>query len=185
MDSQLMALCLRSFNVSRLVKINRLIKNRWILQGVMVAPTKVIAVLFSMLLSVSVLAGDPPIFSPKGDIAVRGTDVVAYFDLPAGKKAVKGSPEFSTKWNGAEWRFSSAENLAKFKKKPEAYAPQYGGYCAFAVSHGFTKSTDPDAWYIEKDKLYLNYSNRVQKKWLKDVPGNIVKADKNWPKVLD
>jgi len=49
------------------------------------------------------------------------------------------------------------------------------------VSKGRTASIDPEAWKIVDGKLYLNYSKGVQKKWEQDVPGNIVKADKNWP----
>lgn len=153
------------------------------------AYVKKVSLLFTALCFLAVsarsIAEDPPVFSKKDNIAVRGADVVAYFDLAPSQPSVKGNSKFSTKWNGATWYFSSENNLKKFTASPKSYAPQYGGYCAFAVSHGFTKSTDPDAWYIEDGKLYLNFSRRVQKKWLKDVPGNIVKADKNWPKVLD
>ena len=85
----------------------------------------------------------------------------------------------------ATWRFSSAANLAAFEADPEAYAPQYGGYCAWAVSQGYTASTDPTAWRIVDGKLYLNYSQGVQRRWEQDIPGNIVKADTNWPKVLE
>jgi len=67
---------------------------------------------------------------------------------------------------------------------PAAYAPQYGGYCAWAVSQGYTASTDPHAWRIVDGKLYLNYSKGVQKRWQQDIPGNIAKGDANWPKVL-
>jgi len=142
------------------------------------------AFFITLFLSQTVLAADAPVFSKKGK-AVRGTDVVAYYDLAEGDKAVKGTDEFTTEWNGTNWYFSSAENKDKFVAEPEKYAPQYGGYCAFAVSHNFTKPTDPDAWKIVDGKLYLNLSKSVQKKWLKDVPGNIGKADKNWPGVLN
>ena len=67
---------------------------------------------------------------------------------------------------------------------PEKYAPQYGGYCAWAVSQGYTASSDPTAWKIVNGKLYLNYSVGVQRKWSEDIPGNIAKADSNWPNVL-
>jgi YHS domain-containing protein len=113
-----------------------------------------------------------------GGLAIRGFDPVAYFQQSA---PVKGSPEFSYQWQGATWLFASAENRDHFQAHPERYAPQYGGYCAYAVSKGRTASIDPDAWKIVEGKLYLNYSKGVQKKWEQDVPGNIVKADRNWP----
>ncbi|MGI9283972.1 MAG: YHS domain-containing (seleno)protein [Pseudomonadales bacterium] len=134
--------------------------------------------------SVSSFAADPQVYSHESKGAIKGTDPVAYFSLTEGTKAVPGREEFSSQWNGATWYFSSQENKASFDANPVMYAPQYGGYCAFAVSHGFTKPTDPNAWKIVDGKLYLNLSKGVQKKWLKDVPGNIAKADSNWPKVL-
>ena len=68
---------------------------------------------------------------------------------------------------------------------PEAYAPQYGGYCAWAVSQGYTAKGDPKYWKVVDGKLYLNYDASVQKNWEKDIPGHIANASKNWPKVLD
>jgi hypothetical protein len=61
----------------------------------------------------------------------------------------------------------------------------YGGYCAWAVSQGYTAKGDPKYWNIVDGRLYLNYDGRVQKDWEKDIPGNISKGDRNWPKVLD
>lgn len=114
-------------------------------------------------------------------LAIRGADPVAYFTEG---KAVKGSGEFEYEWNDATWRFSSQENLALFAENPEQYAPQYGGYCAKAVSEGNLASIDPESWKIVDDKLYLNYSPEVQKQWAEDIPGNIALADNNWSGVL-
>ena len=127
------------------------------------------------------LAKDPVYTSTFSNLAVSGYDPVAYFT--AGKP-VEGSADFETEWNGATWRFASADNLATFEADPEAYAPQYGGYCAWAVSQGYTASTVPEAWRIVDGKLYLNYSLSVQRQWEGDVPGHIAKADGNWPGVL-
>jgi hypothetical protein len=90
-------------------------------------------------------------------------------------------PQFSYQWRDATWLFVTAENRDRFQAEPERYAPQYGGYCAYAVSKGRTASIDPEAWRVVDGKLYLNYSKGVQKKWEQDVLGNIIKADKNWP----
>lgn len=144
-----------------------------------------LSILLLSIFSTVALAADPDIYSHKKKGAIKGADAVAYFSLKEGDKYVKGSDEFTHEWNGATWKFSSQENLDKFSANPEQYAPQYGGYCAFAVSHNFTKPTNPDAWRIVDGKLYLNLSKGVQKKWLKDVPGNIARADKNWPSVLN
>ncbi len=113
--------------------------------------------------------------------ALRGYDPVAYFTHG---RPVEGSERFTHQWQGATWRFASAENRDSFAADPERYAPQYGGYCAWAVSQGYTASTDPEAWRIVDGKLYLNYSKSVQRRWEKDIPGNIGKADRNWPELL-
>jgi YHS domain-containing protein len=115
-----------------------------------------------------------------GGVAIEGTDPVAYF---AEGKAGEGSSDFEHEWMGATWRFVSAENRDRFAADPEKYAPQYGGYCAWAVSQGYTAKIDPEAWSIVDDKLYLNYSKDVQKQWSADVSGNITKGDANWPKI--
>jgi len=134
------------------------------------------------LLAAPVSAKDPVYTGTLSDLAVSGYDPVAYFTEG---KPVEGSSKFEYEWKDATWRFANAKNLETFKADPEAYAPQYGGYCAWAVSQGYTASSDPDAWKIVDKKLYLNYSKDVQKTWQQDVPGNISKADKNWPTVLD
>jgi YHS domain-containing protein len=130
-----------------------------------------------------VLAADKAaIYTPAfSKVAVEGHDPVAYFTA---KKPVKGSEAFTTIYKGAEFRFASAENLAKFKADPAAYAPQYGGYCAWAVAQGYTAKGSAKNWRIVNGKLYLNYNDDIQKKWEKDIPGFITAANGNWPKVL-
>ncbi|MEM8641969.1 MAG: YHS domain-containing (seleno)protein [Cyanobacteria bacterium P01_G01_bin.54] len=120
-------------------------------------------------------------FVDESGYAIRGTDPVAYFTEEA---AVAGSDEFTHTWDDATWRFANAENRDRFAADPEKYAPQYGGFCAWAVSQGNTAPIDPEAWKIVEGKLYLNYDKRIQKRWEKDIPGNIEKANGNWPGVL-
>ncbi len=121
-----------------------------------------------------------PVFQSRG-VAIRGYDSVAYF---AEKRAVKGKNAFQAKWNKATWNFYSAENRDKFLKKPQQYAPQYGGYCAFAVSRNYVAPIDPHAWTVHNNKLYLNYSTGVKTTWLESRDSNIKKGDKNWPNLL-
>jgi YHS domain-containing protein len=129
-----------------------------------------------------VLARDAPVYtSAFSNAAVGGYDAVAFFTE---HKPVKGDRRFTTQWQGAEWRFASTENRDRFVAMPEHYAPQFGGYCAWAVSQGYTASGDPQYWKIVDDKLYLNYDADIQKKWEKDVPGFIAKGQRNWPGVL-
>lgn len=110
--------------------------------------------------------------------AIDGYDAVAYFTEG---QPVEGDKEFSHDWKGATWRFSSAVNRDLFAANPDKYAPQYGGYCAYAVSQGYTASTEPDAWSIVDGKLYLNYSKSVRTRWEQDTAGYIADADTNWP----
>ena len=110
-------------------------------------------------------------------LAIRGYDPVAYFNgAPA-----RGLAEHELTLDGATWRFASAENKAAFEADPARYTPQYGGYCAYAMAQGSLAPIDPEAWDIVDGKLYLNLSKRVQTLWSRDVPGNITKADANWP----
>ncbi|MEL6471046.1 MAG: YHS domain-containing (seleno)protein [Cyanobacteria bacterium J06623_4] len=120
-------------------------------------------------------------FVDDAGLAIRGTDPVAYFTEGA---AISGRPEFAYSWRNATWQFASAENRDLFAANPEQYAPQYGGFCAWAVSEGYTASIDPEAWRIVDGRLYLNYSQGVQRQWEQDIPGNISRADANWPGVL-
>ena len=117
-----------------------------------------------------------------GSVAIEGTDTVAYFTEG---KTVKGSSGFTHQWKGATWRFKNAANRDAFAASPEKYSPQFGGYCAWAVSQGYTAGIDPEAWKVVQGKLYLNYSKGVQSQWVEDIPGNIAKAESNWPGVLD
>lgn len=125
-----------------------------------------------------------PYWYKNGDYAADGADVVAYFSLEKDANGVRGSDEFVTEWNNATWRFASAENKAAFEANPEKYAPQFGGYCAWAVSEGYTAHGDRNAWSIENGKLYMNYNKRIRARWLEDVPGHIARGEANWPNAL-
>ncbi|MFA6961848.1 MAG: YHS domain-containing (seleno)protein [Opitutaceae bacterium] len=137
--------------------------------------------LVCVLCATAVLKAEKPVNTTFLGVAIKGYDPVAYFTVG---KPTKGDSDFSYGWNGAEWRFASAANRDLFKAMPEKYAPQYGGYCAWAVSRGYTAGIEPDAWKIVNNKLYLNYSMKVQAQWLENIPDNIAKADENWPKIL-
>ncbi|MEN8160849.1 MAG: YHS domain-containing (seleno)protein [Myxococcota bacterium] len=114
--------------------------------------------------------------------AVGGYDAVAYFTEG---RPVEGSKAFELEWKGATWRFASRANLEAFRADPTAYAPRYGGYCAYAVAHGGTAPGDPEVWRIVDGKLYLNLNPEISRRWANDIPGFIERADANWPGVLD
>lgn len=127
-------------------------------------------------------AGKSEIYHDFGSsLALSGYDPVAYFTLG---KPVKGDAKIKATYKNSEWRFVSEANKAAFLAAPEKYAPQYGGYCAWAAARGFTAEGSPNYWKIVNGKLYLNNNKSIQDKWEKDIPGFIKKADENWPAVL-
>lgn len=128
-----------------------------------------------------VLAATPPVYMDRKGVAIDGSDAVAYF---TDGKPVRGTTAFTHSWKGATWRFASAANRDTFAANPEAWAPQYGGYCAWAVSEGYTASTVPEAWKIVDGRLFLNYSRRFQRRWERDQDARIRAGDANWPSVL-
>lgn len=142
---------------------------------------KLLITLFAFI-SFSVFANPPVETGTFNNKAIYGYDPVSYWTL---NKPTKGKDEFVFTWRGAEWYFSSEENLNLFKGDPEKYAPQYGGYCAFALANDRLVGIDVDAFTIHNEKLYLNYSKRVAKKWRKDKEEFIKSADENYPNKVD
>jgi len=132
------------------------------------------------LLATPALAREPETFQVEG-LAIRGIDPVAYF---TDARPVPGQAMFALRYRGAEWRFANAENRARFEADPDTYGAQFGGYCAFAAARGYLAPTIPEAWAIHENRLYLNATLRVHRRWLRDVPGNIAKAQANWPGIL-
>ncbi len=127
-----------------------------------------------------------PVFA-KGDVfvnskgvAIKGYDTVAYF---VGSKPQKGIKEFYHVHAGNTWLFANEENKKAFIANPSAYMPQYGGHCAYAASKNSIAPTDPEAWTVHDGKLYLNFSKSVRATWLPDAAENIIKADRNWPRL--
>ena len=141
-------------------------------------------ILFFLLILIAngAFAGDAIYTGFFNNKAVGGYDTVAFFTE---SKAVKGNKKFQTEYQGADWYFSSQENLVLFRQDPEKYAPQYGGFCAWAVAAKHDRAPgNAKHWKIVDGKLYLNYDAGVQAQWLQDVPGFIAEADRYWPTLL-
>lgn len=135
--------------------------------------------LFALLLQPglgSIAAGK----TPDGDVAIQGYDPVAYFRAGEPKK---GNESYTFRWHNLTWHFVGEENRDLFQANPEKFAPQYDGYCAWAMTEARKAETDPEVWKIVDGKLYLNCSRASFEKWRKDIPGNIEKADANWSKM--
>ncbi|HSF94106.1 MAG TPA: YHS domain-containing (seleno)protein [Thermohalobaculum sp.] len=123
-------------------------------------------------------AGGLPVNTGGTGHAIKGYDAVAYFTEGAPRE---GRAEFSYEWMDATWLFASAAHRDAFAADPERYAPQFGGYCAYAVAKGNPAPADPNIWAIVDDKLYLNLSPGVQEKWEADRQALIVAAREKWP----
>ena len=114
----------------------------------------------------------------KNGLAIDGYDTVNYFTK---RTAAKGINMYSYKYMGFTWQFSTSENLKLFKANPEKYMPQYGGYCAYGLGDGgYLAPVDPTAFKILDDRLFLNYSHSINKKWLKKTDYYIERGDKVW-----
>jgi YHS domain-containing protein len=140
-------------------------------------PRLLIATVTLLLLAGPAWAGE---FFEKDGVALRGYDAVAYF---SDKKPVKGLTEHQAEYKGSTFHFASKQNRDAFLADPAKFAPQYGGFCAFGTAGGYKAATDPAAFTIVDGKLYLNYNRDIQKQWSADIPGLVVKANKNWPTV--
>ncbi|AQP35261.1 MULTISPECIES: YHS domain-containing (seleno)protein [Vibrio] len=142
---------------------------------------RLLGLLLLFVSSVS-LAEDEIYTSFLSNKALSGYDTVAYFTKG---EPVKGSSDFSTLYKNAQWYFSSKENLELFLNNPNQYAPQYGGYCAWAVSekNDFAPG-DPNQWAIVDGKLYLNYDKKIKTLWDANQAVHIQQADKNWPNLI-
>lgn len=116
-------------------------------------------------------------FNNTDGVAIKGYDPVAYFTEA---RAVPGNEKYTYQWSGSLWKFSSQANLEMFKADPVKYAPQYGGYCAYGCSENHKSPTDPNAFTIKNNKLYLNYSQKVKELWIKDTTSRIIAADIYW-----
>lgn len=118
----------------------------------------------------------------KDGVAIQGYDPVAFF---TDSKPVEGNPSIRSNYNGALYYFTSAEHKASFDTNPQKYIPQFGGYCAYAASIDTISPIDPNYWEIVDGRLLLQHNQRAWDAWHKDAPGNLVKADKNWPGIVD
>ena len=126
---------------------------------------------------------DPEIFADVKGHAIKGYDMVSYF---TGPEPVKGTEAHSFEWKGATWLFATAANRDRFAADPEKYAPQYGGYCAWAIAQGDGRpvGVNPKIYKIVDEKLYLNLNMNVHNQWIEKQKLFIAKGDANWPDAL-
>lgn len=115
-----------------------------------------------------------------------GYDVTEYFN----NNAVAGSDAFVSTYDGGKYKFMTEANKAKFDANPSKYAPQYGGFCAYAVGADNKKiGINPNSYEIRDGKLYLFYDTifaDTKEKWEEEGPTMLKeKADRNWTSLKD
>lgn len=135
------------------------------------------AAALSLTVAGTAIAGDYDVNKTVTGLAMRGYDPVSYFKVG---EPQRGDFSITSIHDGATYRFASEDNKKAFEANPEAYVPQYGGYCAYGLSQGVKVDGDPSLWKIVENKLYLNLSVPVQARWEEDVPGYITAADAKW-----
>ncbi len=141
-----------------------------------------LAAALAFSVATAALAAGPELNASSTGLAMQGYDPVAYFTLG---EATKGSYKISALHNDAQYWFSSEEHKAAFQADPDAFLPEYGGYCAFGAAMGFKFDGDPHHWKIVDGELFLNLSQDIQDRWTKDIPGFIQQADANWTEIED
>lgn len=135
-----------------------------------------------LISSLASLASTSPVQIDLQGYALNGYDPVAYFTL---NKVVMGNSTYNYVYNEVTYLFSSSTHLALFQKDPEKYIPQYGGYCAYGATFGMKIVSDPANFTIVKDKLYLNVTPKIKKRWDKHPERYIKKANKKWSKTRE
>jgi YHS domain-containing protein len=139
--------------------------------------------LFGLLTAASATAADKRLLNLDADgIAIQGHDPVAFFIV---KAPVKGRPEFVSEHDGAKYLFHSAKNKAAFDADPSRYLPQFGGYCAYGVSRGALAPIKIEAWQVVDGRLLMQKNLGIRDDFNEDAPGNLKKADANWPKLVE
>ncbi|EBA15637.1 twin-arginine translocation pathway signal sequence domain protein, putative [Roseobacter sp. SK209-2-6] len=122
-----------------------------------------------------------PIFSEQNGLAIGGYDVVAFFDE---QHAMRGNSAHALMWKGVVWHFATAGNQARFEANPRAYAPVFGGYCAYAMARGYLAAGNPELWVIEDGELFLLNNSAAHGLWQQDATALNEIARENWPSVL-
>lgn len=113
--------------------------------------------------------------------ALAGYDPVSYFES---NTPVRGQPQYAVVWKGVEWHFATDENREAFERDPRAFAPQFGGYCAYAMAKGKLVGTDPMAWQVVDGRLYLTHSPEIEEMWREATVEYIRMAEAHWPVIL-
>lgn len=142
-----------------------------------------IRILLTLLLPISLLGQSKPphefVCGPD-EIAFDGNDLVSYYES---ENILEGKKEFSLKHQGLNLHFASRANLNKFKSTPKKYLPEYGGWCAIALTQGTYARPDFSHYKVQDGKL-LFFEVRAffngKTAWEKDPEINKIVADRKY-----
>ena len=115
-------------------------------------------------------------------LALQGYDPVAYF---TDNRPVKGDAKITATYRGATYRFASAEHKKMFEANPAKYEPQFGGFCGYAASINKVAPIEVEYFQIIDGRLILQHNEKAWNLWIKDVSGNLKRADQNWPALVE
>ncbi len=115
-------------------------------------------------------------------VATQGYDPVAFF---VEGKPLKGDPRYRLSYRGGIYHFATEDHLEAFRQDPARYEPQFGGYCAWAVSRGYTAPIEIETGQVLDGRLVFNYNREVQRRFNQDAPRNLARADGNWPGLIE
>lgn len=116
------------------------------------------------------------------DVAISGYDTVAYFTEG---RPVKGDAGINYAWRDANWQFATQKHRDMFTADPELYVPEFGGFCAAAMTYGAVAKANPEHWAIVDGKLYLNYDDYAYQVFHENLAKNIAKADVKWAEKVE
>lgn len=141
--------------------------------------TSTIASLFGTFIMLFTLNASAD-FNTNSTVGAGGYDLFSY---QTDKKPLPGNGNFVSTVDNVNYIFANKDNMTTFNKNKSKYLPQYGGYCAFGASVGAKFIGDPNVWEVVEGKLYFNLDNGIKKMWVKDIPGNIKKANEKWKEI--
>lgn len=120
----------------------------------------------------------------KQQVALGGYDPVSYFTAEA---PVKGQQTIASRYQGATYRFATADNRHMFAANPAKYVPAYGGWCAAAMVKGEKVAADPKNHKVTAGRLFLFNKDVPQdalSAWDKADGEAIGKADAAWKGIV-
>ncbi|SDX04344.1 YHS domain-containing protein [Ruegeria halocynthiae] len=152
-----------------------------ICHGILKTPGKVLAASIMFGIGAITPASAEELLNTHEGVAMDGFDVVAYFSENA---PAVGLEQHAITYKGSEWLFSSAENAAAFESSPEKYAPQFNGFCSYAVSEGYGAEVDfIKGWAVLDGKLYLNWNEETKDEFVAEHTTRVGSAESAWPAV--